>query len=348
MNILVTGGAGYIGSHTIIELLNSGHEVVVIDNLSNSSQESLYRVENITGKKITFYKIDVSDSNSLSKVFDENHFDAIIHFAGLKAVGESVEQPLIYYRNNIDSTLSLLEMMEKHAIKKLVFSSSATVYGMAPVPYVETSVAGQDITSPYGRTKYMIEQIIKDFSLQHPKNTYTMLRYFNPIGAHESGDIGEDPKGKPNNLMPYISQVASGKREQLSIFGNDYNTPDGTCIRDYIHVADLAKGHLAALTKSPEGYNVYNLGSGAGVSVLELVNIFIKTTGKNIPYVFEARRSGDLPEFYANPQKALVELNWKTEKSLEKACVDSWRWQSQNPNGYEQKRKNHCARNNIM
>jgi UDP-glucose 4-epimerase len=334
MNILVTGGAGYIGSHTIVELLNSGHKVVVVDNLSNSSSESLRRIEEITNKAVPFYEIDICDSAKLEKVFIENNFDAIMHFAGLKAVGESVEKPLVYYRNNLDSTLSLLEMMDKYDIKRLVYSSSATVYGSATVPYTETSVVGQGITSPYGQTKYMVEQIIKDFSSRHPQNTCTILRYFNPVGAHESGMIGEDPKDIPNNLMPFISQVASGKRDRLSIFGNDYDTPDGTCVRDYIHVVDLAKGHLSALTGGRAGYNAYNLGSGTGTSVLELVNAFIKVTGKDVPYTIKPRRLGDLPAFYANPKKAHDELNWKTEKSIEQACQDSWRWQSQNPNGY--------------
>jgi len=336
MNILVTGGAGYIGSHTIIELLNNGHGVTVVDNLSNSSQESLRRVEKITNKTISFYKINLCDKNSLEKVFKENNFDAVIHFAGLKAVGESVEKPLLYYRNNIDSTLTLLEMMDRFDVKNLVFSSSATVYGNAAIPYIETSIAGQGITSPYGQTKFMIEQIIKDVSTNHPNNTYTMLRYFNPVGAHTSGEIGEDPKGKPNNLMPFISQVASGKRKELSIFGGNYNTPDGTCIRDYIHVVDLSKGHLAAITNSKPGYNVYNLGSGNGTSVLELVRAFIEATGQNIPYKIENRRLGDLPEFYANPQKAFNELNWKTGKTIQDMCKDSWNWQSKNPNGYNE------------
>lgn len=334
MNILVTGGAGYIGSHTIIELLSSGHNVTVVDNLSNSSQESIRRVEKITGKTITFYKADLQNKEILRNAFIDNKIDAVIHFAGLKAVGESVKKPLLYYDKNINSTLSLLEIMDKLNVKKLVFSSSATVYGLAPIPYIETSLAGQDITSPYGKTKYLIEQIIQDISIKYPNNTYTMLRYFNPVGAHESGHIGEDPKGTPNNLMPFISQVASGKREKLSIFGGDYNTPDGTCIRDYIHVVDLAKGHLMALENNNQGYNVYNLGSGLGTSVLELVNAFIKSTGQNIAYEIVARRPGDLPEFYANPNKAHKELNWKTEKSIEDMCRDSWNWQSKNPNGY--------------
>lgn len=334
MNILVTGGAGYIGSHTIIELLGSGHNVTVVDNLSNSSQESIRRVEKITGKSIPFYQTDLRNKEILQNAFIENSVDAVIHFAGLKAVGESVKEPLLYYDANINSTLSLLEIMEKLNVRKLIFSSSATVYGLAPIPYVETSLAGQDITSPYGKTKYLIEQIIQDISAKYPNNTYTILRYFNPVGAHESGQIGEDPKGIPNNLMPFISQVASGKREKLSIFGGNYNTIDGTCVRDYIHVVDLAKGHLAALENSNPGYNIYNLGSGLGTSVLELVNAFIKATGQNIPYMITDKRPGDLPEFYANPGKALKELKWKTEKSIDDMCRDSWNWQSKNPNGY--------------
>lgn len=335
MNILVTGGTGYIGSHTIIELLKNNHKVVVVDNLSNSNPESLCRVEKITNTTIPFYNFDVRDSEALNQVFYRHSFDAVIHFAGLKALGESVEQPLLYYKNNLDSTLVLLGAMNTYGVKRLVFSSSATVYGTAPIPYTETSIAGQGITSPYGQTKYMIEQIIKDVSLSYPENTYTILRYFNPVGAHESGTIGEDPKGKPNNLMPFIAQVASGKRDMLSIFGGDYNTPDGTCVRDYIHVVDLAKGHLSAITHSNPGYNVYNLGSGVGTSVLELVRAFKDVTGQDIPYKIENRRPGDLPEFYANPQKAHEELSWKTEKSIQDMCKDTWRWQSQNPNGYE-------------
>jgi len=334
MKILVTGGAGYIGSHTIVELLENNYEVVVVDNLSNSSKESLSRVEQITGKQIPFYENDVRDNEALDRIFSENSFDAVIHFAGLKAVGESVKYPLLYYRNNIDATLSLLETMNKHNVEHLVFSSSATVYGSAPIPYSETSTVGQDITCPYGRTKYMVEQIIEDYSVQHPNGTFTILRYFNPVGAHKSGLIGENPTGIPNNLMPFISQVASGKLPELSIFGNDYDTIDGTCVRDYIHVVDLAKGHLAALEKAKDGYNAYNLGSGAGTSVLQMVNAFIQATGCNIPYSFKPRRTGDLPEFYANPEKALQELSWKTQESIHDMCMDAWRWQSQNPNGY--------------
>lgn len=336
MYVLVTGGAGYIGSHTVIELLNEGHEVTVVDNLCNSSEESLKRVEQITGKRISFHKLDLCDKVPLEKVFNENDFDAVIHFAGLKAVGESVAQPLKYYRNNIDSTLSLLEVMLAHNVNKLVFSSSATVYGDPGTPkYVETLPTGQNIPSPYGQTKYMIEQIIRDACIAHPNLQASLLRYFNPIGAHPSGKIGEDPLGTPNNLMPFIAQVATGRRDKLSIFGNDYPTPDGTCKRDYIHVVDLAKGHLVALDHLMPGVSTFNLGSGTPTSVLELVHAFIKATGQKIAYEFAPRRPGDLPEFYADPTKAEAELSWKTEKSLEDACTDTWRWQSQNPNGYK-------------
>jgi UDP-glucose 4-epimerase len=335
MRILVTGGAGYIGSHTATELLDNGHEVIVVDNLINSNQKSIGRVEEITGKKIKFYNIDLCDSTTLEGVFRDNQIDAIIHFAGLKAVGESTKKPLLYYRNNLTAAISVLEFVEKYNVNKLVFSSSATVYGSSPIPYVETNIAGQAITSPYGRTKYMIEQIIHDFSICHPEKTCAILRYFNPIGAHESGLIGEDPQGIPNNLMPFITKVASRKLDKLSIFGNDYDTPDGTCIRDYIHVVDLAKGHLCAMEKCKPGFNIFNLGSGIGISVLNLVNTFIRTTGQEVPYEIVARRPGDLPAFYANPSKANKELGWRTQKTIEEACIDAWRWQSKNPNGYE-------------
>lgn len=335
MNILVTGGAGYIGSHTIVELLNSGHTVIAVDNLSNSSRESIRRVEKITNQSIPFYEIDVRDVDKLEKVFTEHSFDAVIHFAGHKAVGESVQIPLDYYDNNINSSISLLRVMHKYGVNKLVFSSSATVYGDPGTPkYVETLPVGQNISNPYGQTKYMIEQITKDFCVANPLFEASLLRYFNPIGAHESGQIGEDPQDVPNNLMPFIAQVASGRREKLSIFGNDYPTPDGTCKRDYIHVVDLAKGHLAALNHLHQGVAAYNLGSGVPVSVLELVNTFIKVTGQDIPYEFAPRRAGDLPEFYADPAKAKAELNWETEKTVEQMCIDTWNWQFNNPNGY--------------
>lgn len=335
MNIFVAGGAGYIGSHTIIELIQAGHSVVVADNLSNSNQESLRRVEKILGDvEIPFHQIDVCDKPAVEQLFNDNKFDAVIHFAGLKAVGESVQKPLEYYRNNIDSALTLLEVMRNHGVKKFVFSSSATVYGSAPFPYVESHPAGRDITSPYGKTKFFIEEILGSLAKADEALEFTILRYFNPIGSHESGLIGEDPQGVPNNVMPYISQVASGYREKFFVFGDDYNTPDGTCVRDYIHVMDVAKGHVAALTKLSRGCHVYNLGSGKGTSVLELIHAFESATGKKIPYEISARRDGDLDEFYANASKAKKELDWQIEKTIEEACRDSWNWQLQNPNGY--------------
>lgn len=334
MNILVTGGAGYIGSHTLIELINNNHTAVVVDNLINSNNESIKRVEDITGKSVPFYKIDIRDTANLRNVFDQHSIEAVIHFAGLKAVGESTAKPLLYYQTNLDSTFSLLDVMEEYQVKKLVFSSSATVYGSASIPYSEASGTGVGITNPYGRTKYMIEQILHDVAAANQTLEFTALRYFNPIGAHFSGRIGEDPNGIPNNLMPYITQVATGKRDKLNIFGGDYPTLDGTGVRDYIHVDDLARGHLAALIHSKPGYHAYNLGAGLGVSVLQLVKAFEKVSGSNIPYEIVARRPGDLPEFYADPNLALRELNWKTEKTIEDACRDSWNWQQQNPNGY--------------
>lgn len=334
MNILVTGGAGYIGSHTCVELLNAGHSVVVVDNLINSSAVAVDRIKQITGKRPGFYKVDVGDRDELDDVFSRHKFDAVIHFAGLKAVGESVQKPLVYYRHNIDSTLTLLEVMGAHEVGRLVFSSSATVYGSAPIPYVETYPAGQGITNPYGQTKYMIEQIMHDTSISNPGNQFVALRYFNPVGAHESGLIGEDPKGVPNNLMPFVAQVASGKRDKLSIFGSDYNTPDGTCRRDFIHVVDLAKGHLAALDRINDGFDVINLGSGKATSVLELVTAFENATGQKVPYEFAPRRDGDLPEFYANAEKAKKLLGWQTKMSIEDMCRDTWNWQSHNPDGY--------------
>lgn len=334
MNILVTGGAGYIGSHTIVELLTQGHDVIVVDNLINSSRESLARVERITNKSVVFYEADVRDEQTLNTIFAEHEIDAVIHFAGLKAVGESTTTPLSYYQNNIGSTLVLLDVMQKHAVNKLVFSSSATVYGSAPIPYSEDSPTGPGITNPYGRTKYFIEEILHDMSRADTSLEITILRYFNPIGAHPSGLIGEDPSGIPNNLMPYVAQVATGKRKKLNVFGGDYDTPDGTGVRDYIHVDDLAAGHVAALTHSRLGFTVYNLGSGVGVSVLELVHAFEATSGQTIPYEITDRRPGDLPEYYANADRALKELDWKTTRSLEDACRDTWNWQSHNPNGY--------------
>jgi len=336
MNILVTGGAGYIGSHTIIELINNGHKVVVADNLSNSSEESLRRVEKITKTVIPFYKIDIRDSDALEKVFVENNFDAVIHFAGLKSVGESVSHPIEYYDNNIGSTLALIGKMNKFNVKKLVFSSSATVYGTpSELPLSETSRVGVGITNPYGQTKFMIEQILRDLSIADKSFEITLLRYFNPVGAHSSGLIGEDPNGVPNNLLPYISQVAVGKLEKVSVFGNDYDTVDGTGVRDYIHVVDLAKGHVAALKNIKPGVSTYNLCTGRGVSVLELISAFSKASDKNIPYQISPRRPGDVASCYATGQKAEKELNWVAEKTIDEACADSWRWQSQNPGGYK-------------
>ena len=334
MKLLVTGGAGYIGSHTVVELLTKGHDVVVIDNLSNSSREAVKRVEEISGKSVEFHEADVRNREALDTIFATGDIDAVIHFAGLKAVGESVDKPLMYYENNIDSTLVLIEAMQASGVKKLVFSSSATVYGSAPIPYSEDSVVGQGITNPYGRTKYFIEEIIRDVTVADPTFEGTILRYFNPIGAHPSGRIGENPSGIPNNLMPYITQVATGRREKLNVFGGDYETVDGTGVRDYIHVDDLAAGHVAAIEHSKPGFEAYNLGSGVGVSVLELVHAFEKASGQDIPYEIVDRRAGDLPEFYARADKAREVLGWSVQRSLEDACADSWRWQSQNPHGY--------------
>jgi UDP-glucose 4-epimerase len=334
VTILVTGGAGYIGSHIAVELLDSGNDVVIVDNLSNSSNTSVQRIEQITQKTVRFYECNLRDRTALQNIFDENTFDAVIHLAGLKAVDESVHDPIKYYTNNVDSTLSLLEQMRDHDVKKLVFSSSATVYGSAPVPYVESYPAGRDIANPYGRTKFVVEQILADTAASDPSVEFTALRYFNPIGSHSSGLIGEDPNGVPNNLMPYIAQVAVGKREKLSVFGNDYETTDGTGVRDYIHVVDVARGHLAALAHSKSGYSFYNLGSGKGTSVLELIHAFESASGQKIPYEIAPRRSGDLPEYYADASLANSELGWQTELSIQDACRDSWNWQSKNPNGY--------------
>ena len=335
MKILITGGAGYIGSHTIVELLNNDYEVVVIDNLSNSSSESLRRVEGITKKDIEFYKADVRDRDTLDTIFNDHKFDAVIHFAGLKAVGESVSKALYYYQNNLESTLCLLETMKKFDVKKLVFSSSATVYG-TPETLPITESAPRSATNPYGQTKLMIEQILEDISATKEDWNITSLRYFNPIGAHESGMIGEDPNGIPNNLLPYVAQVAAGKLEKVNIFGNDYNTPDGTGVRDYIHVVDLAKAHIAALNHldHPNIYKAYNIGTGIGVSVLEMIEAFKKASGKEIPYTVVARRSGDIASCYADSSLANQELGWSASLSLQDACDSSWKWQTQNPNGY--------------
>ena len=336
MNILVTGGAGYIGSHTLIELIEAGYTPVVVDNLSNSSPEALKRVEKITGAKIPFHKLDLRNEEELKKVFAKHKFDAIIHFAGLKAVGESVKKPLHYYDNNLTSTLTLLQQAVEHKVPKFIFSSSATVYGTPEeLPLEETSRTGVGITNPYGQTKYMIEQILQDVVAANPNLQVTILRYFNPVGAHKSGLIGEDPNGLPNNLLPYVSQVAVGKLPEVGVFGDDYDTPDGTGVRDYIHVVDLAKGHVAALKSAQNGVSVYNLGTGQGTSVLELINAFSKAAGKPIPYAIKPRRPGDIASCYASGNKALSELGWKTELTINDACRDSWRWQSGNPDGYE-------------
>ncbi|MBP9622774.1 UDP-glucose 4-epimerase GalE [Streptococcus parasuis] len=336
MSILVTGGAGYIGSHTVVELIKLGKEVVIVDNLSNSSILVLDRIEEITGKRPTFYELDVADKAALRSVFEKESIEAAIHFAGYKAVGESVEKPVMYYENNIMSTLALVEVMAEFGVKKIVFSSSATVYGLNnPSPLVENMPTSA--TNPYGYTKVMLEQILRDLEVSDKEWSVALLRYFNPIGAHESGLIGEDPAGIPNNLMPFIAQVAVGKRAELSVFGNDYDTVDGTGVRDYIHVVDLALGHIKALEKISDttGVYTYNLGSGQGTSVLELVQAFEKVNGVKVPYKIVDRRPGDVATCYANADKALAELNWKTEKTIEDMCRDTWNWQSKNPNGYK-------------
>lgn len=335
MRILVTGGAGYIGSHTCLELLNAGYEVVVVDNLMNSKEESLRRVQEITGKSLLFHKADLLDKASLDAIFQPVSIDAVIHFAGLKAVGESVQIPLHYYKNNITGTLTLCEVMAEHSVKNIVFSSSATVYGdPASVPIREDFPLGP--TSPYGRTKWMIEEILKDLHASDPAWNIALLRYFNPIGAHESGRIGEDPNGIPNNLLPFIAQVAVGRRKELSVFGNDYPTPDGTGVRDYIHVVDLSTGHLCALHRLSEGCGVvtYNLGTGRGYSVLEVVKAFEQASGRTIPYRITGRREGDIATCYADPKRANDELNWTARRGIGEMCADTWRWQSQNPDGY--------------
>ncbi len=336
MNILVTGGAGYIGSHTCLELLKKGYEVTVIDNLCNSSQESLRRVQELTGKVLRFYQGDVRDEDLLETIFRENQIGCVIHFAGLKAVGESVAQPWRYYDNNLNSTLVLTKVMERHDVKRLIFSSSATVYTPgSPMPLNEESPTG-GCTNPYGWTKYITEQILSGMAFADKDWAVVLLRYFNPIGAHESGRIGEDPRGIPNNLMPYLSQVAVGRREKLSVFGNDYPTPDGTGVRDYIHVVDLAKGHVAAVAYAAAntGCEVFNLGTGTGYSVLDMVKAFEKTNGVPIPYAIAPRRPGDVAVCYADPAKSREKLGWQAEKTLEDMCADTWRWQSANPQGY--------------
>ena len=338
MAILVTGGAGYIGSHTCVELLNAGYEVVVVDNLSNSSEESLRRVEKITGKQVKFYEADLLDKPAIEAVFDKENIDSVIHFAGLKAVGESVAIPLRYYENNLISTLTLLKVMGEFGVGNFVFSSSATVYGdPASVPIREDFPLST--TNPYGTTKLMIERILTDYARANSGFNPVILRYFNPVGAHESGRIGEDPNGIPNNLVPYITQVAVGKLEKVRVFGSDYPTADGTGVRDYIHVVDLAEGHVAALKLFEQekcGLHIYNLGTGMGYSVLEMISAFSKAVGKEIPYEVTDRRPGDIPACYADCTKALEELHWKARKTLDDMCADSWRWQRMNPNGYEE------------
>ena len=336
MKILVTGGAGFIGSHTVVELINAGHEPVVIDNLSNASAESLNRVKKITGKDVPFYKADIRDGAALSDILDKEKVDACIHFAGLKAVGESVAKPWEYYDNNIAGTLTLVDALKKHGAKNIIFSSSATVYGdPAFVPITEECPKGS-CTNPYGWTKSMLEQILSDIQKADPSWNVILLRYFNPIGAHKSGLIGENPNGIPNNLMPYITQVAVGKREKLTVFGNDYDTHDGTGVRDYIHVVDLAKGHVLALKKIEEnaGLKIYNLGTGVGYSVLDIVKNFEEATGVKIPYVIGERRPGDIATCYASAKKAEEELGWKAEYGIKEMCEDSWRFQKNNPAGY--------------
>lgn len=338
MAILVTGGAGYIGSHTCVELLNEGHEVVVLDNLSNSSEKSLERVEELTGKKITFYKGDILDRDILNTIFEKEEIESCIHFAGLKAVGESVEKPWEYYNNNITGTLTLVDVMRQHNCKNIIFSSSATIYGdPAQIPITEACPKGQ-CTNPYGWTKSMLEQMLIDIQKADNEWNVIILRYFNPIGAHKSGRIGENPNGIPNNLMPYVTQVAVGKLEYLGVFGNDYDTPDGTGIRDYIHVVDLARGHVKALKKIDENAElcIYNLGTGHGYSVLDIVKNFEAANNIKIPYVIKNRRPGDIATCYCDPKKAKKEIGWVAEYGIKEMCEDAWRWQSNNPDGYEE------------
>ena len=336
MAVLVTGGSGYIGSHTCVELLNAGYDIVVLDNFSNSSPIALDRVRELTGRDFPVYNCDIRDFDGLCKVFESEKIDSVIHFAGLKAVGESTAFPMMYYENNVVGTLTLCNAMAKYDCKRIVFSSSATVYGNENIsPLCEDMRTGA-VTNPYGRTKYMIEEILKDLAAADKEWSIILLRYFNPIGAHKSGRIGENPNGIPNNLMPYITQVAVGKREFLSVYGSDYDTPDGTGVRDYIHVVDLALGHLKAVdaVKKSKGVSVYNLGTGNGYSVLQIVKAFEKTSGNPLPYKLVDRRPGDIATCYSNPEKALRELNWRAERGIEEMCEDSWRWQKNNPDGY--------------
>lgn len=341
MSILLTGGAGYIGSHTAVCLLNAGLDIVIADNFCNSSPKVLDRLETITGKRPVCIEADVCDKEAVRKIFRSHSIDAVIHFAGLKAVGESVAKPLLYYRNNLDSALSVLEVMQEFGCHRFVFSSSATVYGDQPTPLTEDTPTG-NCSNPYGWTKYMIEQILKGACVADPDLSVVLLRYFNPIGAHESGLIGENPNGIPNNLMPYITQVAVGKREKLTVFGNDYDTPDGTGVRDYIHVCDLADGHLAAVRYAEKhtGCEVFNLGTGHGYSVLDMVHTFSEVNGVPVPYVIGSRRPGDLATVFADPAKAAQGLGWTAKRELAQMCRDSWNWQSHNPEGYYSKRPN--------
>ena len=336
MKILVTGGAGYIGSHTCVELLNAGHDVVIVDNLYNSNEKAVDRVEQISGKKVVFYEEDIRNHEGLDAIFEKEKVDAVIHFAGLKAVGESVQKPIEYYTNNVAGTLTLVDVMRKHNVKNIIFSSSATVYGSpAQIPISEQCPKGT-CTNPYGWSKWMLEQILMDVQTADPEWNVILLRYFNPIGAHESGLIGEDPKGIPNNLLPYVAQVAIGKLKEVGVFGDDYDTPDGTGVRDYIHVVDLARGHVCALKKIEEkvGCKVYNLGTGNGYSVLDVIHAFEKACGHKIPYSIKPRRDGDIATCYSTPDLAEKELGWKAEYDLEDMCASSWKWQSMNPNGY--------------
>lgn len=337
MNILLCGGAGFIGTHTIIELNKAGHSVVVVDNFFNSKPEALKRVSELIGKEVKCYNADVRDRDAMEKIFGENQFDAVIHYAGLKSVGESVAKPLEYYENNMVATFVLVDVMRKHGCKNIIFSSSATVYGdPAMIPITEECPKGY-CTNPYGQTKWMLEEVLKDVHHADPEWNVVLLRYFNPIGAHPSGKIGEDPNGIPNNLMPYITQVAVGKREELGVFGNDYDTPDGTGVRDYIHVCDLAAGHVCALKAIERncGLAVYNLGTGHGYSVLDVVKAFEKANGIKIRYSIKPRRAGDIATCYCNPAKAKAELGWEAHYGIEEMCRDSWNWQKNNPNGYE-------------
>lgn len=339
MKILVTGGAGFIGSHTCVELLNAGYEIVIVDNLYNSSEKSLDRVKELTGKDFAFYPYDIRDKENMRKVFEDHKIDACIHFAGLKAVGESCREPLMYYDNNIGGTLALCEVMAEYSCKKIVFSSSATVYGNSNISPLKEDMKTGGTTNPYGTTKYMIEIILDDFHKADKDWGVTLLRYFNPIGAHKSGRIGENPNGIPNNLMPYITQVAIGKLPYLNVFGDDYNTPDGTGVRDYIHVVDLALGHVKAvekILKDEPAVNIYNLGTGNGYSVLDIVKAFEQASGQKIEYKIAPRRPGDLDVCYSDASKAFNELGWKAERELLEMCEDSWRWQSNNPNGFDE------------